>query len=59
MELTPLEESTATKPVKASERFPPGKQMTIFDSGEEHSNEIQTEAVSGKTSAAGGLFRRR
>jgi hypothetical protein len=33
--------------------------MTIVDSGEEHSNEIQDTAVSGKTGAAGGLLRKR
>ena len=33
--------------------------MTIFDSGEEHANEIQDQAVSGKTVAAAGLLRKR
>jgi hypothetical protein len=39
--------------------FPSRKQMKIFDSGEENSNEIQDKAVSGKTGAAGGLLRKR
>lgn len=55
MELNRLEESAHVGKTSYSHGvFPSRKLMTIFGSGEEHSNEIQDKAVSGKTGAAGG-----
>jgi hypothetical protein len=59
VELARIESGHIGKTSYSDGVFPSSKQMTIFDSGEAHSNEIQDQAVSGKTGAVGGPLRKR
>jgi hypothetical protein len=54
VEPAPIESGHVGKTSYSDGVFLSRKLMTIFDSGEEHSNELQDKAVSVKTGAAGG-----